>query len=176
MHQFTRISHRGLVSWGHGCDVFGPQRQLKVLVSDLSGDAAAEDVKKVMDVCAKGTKCVEKLGCKWPLFYGDSSSKFFEANRASLASVTVRGMKYEANKELDELLDSLLKLSALEEVYLDCTMPVDARKTLQKYGVHWVPKPQWCDVPPQILRKREALCLHYLGRAYYRNEFFSKYT
>lgn len=41
-------------------------------------------------------------------------------------------------KELDELLNLVLALPVLEQVALDCELPQDVRKTLEKRGVEWV--------------------------------------
>lgn len=95
-----------------------PKEHLKVLKIEHDDDSNAEDVKKVRDVCAKGTKCVEELEYFGPPLTRDISKTFFGANRTSLSSVIACTREYHVGKILDELLDSLLKLPGLEELVL----------------------------------------------------------
>lgn len=112
-----------------------PKEQLKVLQLSLRHDS--KDVKKVMDICAKGTKLLQQFVYDGPLFYRDASRTLFEKNRASLASIVMGGSQYEGDKKLDDLLGSLLKLPVLEELVLKCEMPPEILKTLGKRGIHW---------------------------------------
>lgn len=104
--------------------------QQKVLELVFSDYDPSKYVKKAMDTCGKGTKRVEKLIYEGPPIYRDGVYMFCEANKASLSSVTLEG------KKLGELLDLLLELSALGELYLDGEIPHSVYKTLQMRGVY----------------------------------------
>lgn len=41
-------------------------------------------------------------------------------------------------KKLDELMNPLLELPALENLFVNCTMPVNILKVFHKRGVHWM--------------------------------------
>jgi len=46
-------------------------------------------------------------------------------------------IQYGSSEELDELLDLLFELPALEELFFNCAMPDDKLKTLKKRGIYW---------------------------------------
>lgn len=92
-----------------------PKEKLNVLKLGFLVMSQAEGVKDMMDLCATGTKCIEKPIVKGPHLYRDSLNKFFEAKKSTLSSVIIiqpeygPGMEFAVN-ELDELLDSLFWL------------------------------------------------------------------
>jgi len=85
----------------------------------------------MLDVCAKGTKCVSILILSEYIFYPASISKLTQANRA-LSSIRAEFTSYAGGKDLDELLDCLLELPAQEEVNLFCPMRSGTLKKVSK--------------------------------------------
>lgn len=107
----------------------------------LNGDRNidGDEMKKVIDVCASETKSVERLVCTGRFMHGDVFSKFFDANRGSLSSICVDMLVYEAGTKMDEFLESLLELPALEKVWINCEIPTSFSKALHNRGVVWKP-------------------------------------
>jgi len=114
-----------------------PKAVLKDLRFDFDRNASEENWHNVMKVCAEETNCIEHFTFWGPLFYGDASRKFLMANRASLKSISMGPYNYGAGEKLNELLDSFLALPALEELYINCTIPSDKLKTLFERGIYW---------------------------------------
>jgi len=117
-----------------------PKVHLKELEISLPRDAGAEKhLKKLMDVCAKGTKCLAKFSYEGPELYRDSSKLFFERNKDSLSLIAICANFREKDEKLDELLNlCILGLPALEIVCLDHNVSNDTLKAFEKRGVYWV--------------------------------------
>jgi len=113
-----------------------PKDQLSVLELQLP---YLRDARKVMEVCAKGTRCIERFTYLGPKLLRGRTDSFLEANKSSLSYILIKraGVYYESNKELEQLLDSILKLPALEELVLDCMLPNETSKALEKRGIYW---------------------------------------
>jgi len=80
-----------------------PKKHLKVLRLGFLPNSDTEDVEKVMKACVEGT------------------------NRNTLKSVRIEMIQYGSSEELDELLDLLFELPALEELFFE-TFPVTYTK------------------------------------------------
>jgi len=113
-----------------------PKEHLKELVLPIPHDTDAGEEKKLMDVVAKGTKCVEAFSVFGFNFYRNSVKDFLEQNKYSLSSIVVRGKFRERDEKLDELLDAFLELPALEIVSVNYAIPDDTLKAIEKRGVH----------------------------------------
>jgi len=113
------------------------KEHLKVLSIDIQMAMDGKVMKKIIDTCAQGTKCVEELVYTSQPFYRDTAERFFEKNRRSLTSITASEKYKDGDMKLADLLDSMLKLPALEHLVLDCSIPESTRRILEKRGVHW---------------------------------------
>lgn len=114
-----------------------PKDHLKVLSIDMQMVADGDTMKKLMDICANGTNCVEELRYGGQPFYRNTADKFFEKNRRSLTSIVVREKFVDGDVRLNALLDSLFKLPVLEQLNLDCNIPQSTLRLLEKRGIHW---------------------------------------
>jgi len=112
------------------------KEKLEVLRLYMLRTTEEVDVKKALDICASGTKCVEQLVYDGPHFSKETSCAFFESNRASLSVISVKRLRDEPAKKLDELLDSFLELPTLEHLHLFCGIPDHKLKALEKRGVY----------------------------------------
>jgi len=118
--------------------VFASNKEhLKSLSLDFDCTIGGDEVNKVMDICASGTKGVKRLICIGSVVYGDTLNKFFEANRPSLSFIYICTNEHGAGSKSDVLHESLLELPALEEVYLSRKMPENISKALHSRGVYW---------------------------------------
>jgi len=75
--------------------------------------AGEEEVKKLMDILAKGTKCLETFWYIGRDFHLDTTKNLFEQNKDSLSSISTYPKLGAGDKKLDKLLDSFLELPAL---------------------------------------------------------------
>jgi len=114
-----------------------PKEHLKELSLCLGMIPGAEDAKKVMDVFAKGTKRLETFKYVGRYSNRDSTKKFFDQNKDSLALISIFPTVRAGDKKLDELLTSFLELPLLKEVCLDYQIPDDTLNALEKRGVYW---------------------------------------
>jgi len=71
-----------------------PKEHLKELVLPIPHDTDAGEEKKLMDVVAKGTKCVEAFSVFGFNFYRNSVKDFLEQNKYSLSSIVVYSESY----------------------------------------------------------------------------------
>lgn len=113
-----------------------PKDHLEVLSIDMQMAMRAESMKKLMEICAKGTKCVRKLVYGGQPFPCDAGVVFFEKNHRSLTSITIGEKRTALDSRSRGLLESLLKLPALEELNLDWYIPQSTVRLLEKRGVH----------------------------------------
>lgn len=98
-------------------------------------------MKKVMDVCAEGTECVENLKFYIRRLHPEISKNLMEKNRASLSRIIMEQPYYEEledENQLNDLLDSFL-LPVLEELVLNCLMPEGVRRNFRNRAVYWQP-------------------------------------
>lgn len=65
---------------------------------------------------------------------------YIENNRATLRYISLAGIFSPGNKKLEKLLQLLLKLPALEELYVDCQISEDILANLLSIGVYWNPQ------------------------------------
>jgi len=89
---------------------------------------------------AKGTKRLETFKYVGRYSNRDSTKKFFDQNKDSLALISIFPTVRAGDKKLDELLTSFLELPLLKEVCLDYQIPDDTLNALEKRGVYKVVK------------------------------------
>jgi len=114
-----------------------PKRHLVSIELTLIGGFDREDVKKVVQQCANGTKCVEKFIYSGSPYFIEVLAGFLQKNRSTLRYILLGGRFSSGNKKLENLLQSFLKLPALEELYVDYEIPEDILKILRSNGVYW---------------------------------------
>jgi len=121
-----------------------PKTHLITIELGVNGWFKREDLKKVMDYIANGTKCIENFECSGSPYFIDALDDFIEKNRSTLRVISLDNRNGDDNKKLDESLqekfDELLKsfhqLPVLEELYVDYGIPQDIRLSLRNNGVH----------------------------------------
>lgn len=114
-----------------------PKDHLNILSLDIQMTMDEKTMEELMNVCANGTKCVEKLVYRGQPFYRDTAHQFFQQNRYSLASITV-GKKYDdGDAKVGDLLESVIQLPALGQLNLDCKFPERTLRALEGRGVHF---------------------------------------
>lgn len=97
-----------------------PTENLKVLEVLIHQTREISDVKKVIDMCAFGTKSVENFIFKGPRVHHDTLKTFFDKNETSLRSNTLMStLKWRYNPIDDEFAEASNKLFAIEEICSD---------------------------------------------------------
>jgi len=103
----------------------------------LHCDTEPEEVKKALNVCATGTKCVERFIYSGPALSRDNTHKFLLANSASLSSIIVKSSETVTGSKLDEFLYTLLILPKFDELIYNCEISEGTSQSLQRRGIYW---------------------------------------